>query len=169
MADAPARAGDDRLGQLRPHLTLPLICAPMFLVSGPDLVIAACRSGIIGSFSAPNARPVELLDAWMTRVARELDDAARAEPGRRIAPWSLNLVVHSSYTRLEDELDLVRRHRPPIVITALGNPARTTSSSHGRSPGRTPSTCDAASSAADSIPTISPARRPWTGASQAAS
>jgi len=130
MPSAPERANGDRLGELRSRLTLPLICAPMFLVSGPDLVIAACRSGIIGAFPAPNARPVEVLDAWMTRVARELDDAARAEPGRRIAPWSLNLVVHSSYARLKDELELVHRHRPPIVITALGNPARAVETVH---------------------------------------
>ena len=136
MPSASERANGDRLGELRSRLTLPLICAPMFLVSGPDLVIAACRSGIIGAFPAPNARPVEVLDAWMTRVARELDDAARAEPGRRIAPWSLNLVVHSSYERLKDELELVRRHRPPIVITALGNPARAVETVHGlRRPG----------------------------------
>jgi nitronate monooxygenase len=130
MPAASERSDGDRLGELRSRLTLPLICAPMFLVSGPDLVIAACRSGIIGAFPAPNARPVEILDAWMTRVARELDDATRAEPGRRIAPWSLNLVVHSSYARLKDELELVRRHRPPIVITALGNPARAVETVH---------------------------------------
>ena len=86
MPSASERANGDRLGELRSRLTLPLICAPMFLVSGPDLVIAACRSGIIGAFPAPNARPVEVLDAWMTRVARELDDAARADPGAGLRP-----------------------------------------------------------------------------------
>ena len=121
--DTPATAGD-RLGALRAHLSLPLICAPMFLVSGPELVIAACRNGVIGSFPAPNARPLEVLDAWMGRIAAELADCERSEPGRRVAPWSLNLVVHSSYDRLPAELELVRRHRPPIVITALGSPAR---------------------------------------------
>jgi nitronate monooxygenase len=114
----------DRLGALRPQLSLPLICAPMFLVSGPDLVIATCLNGVIGSFPAPNARPLEVLDGWMARVARELDAARHAEPSARIAPWSINLVVHSSYDRLPAELELVQRHRPPIVITALGSPAR---------------------------------------------
>jgi len=120
----------DRLGALRHQLSLPLICAPMFLVSGPDLVIATCRNGVIGSFPAPNARPLDVLDAWMARVARELDDARRAEPAARIAPWSINLVVHSSYDRLPAELELVQRHRPPIVITALGNPARVVDAVH---------------------------------------
>ena len=133
MPDSPASIAaprHDRLGALRQQLSLPLICAPMFLVSGPDLVVATCRNGVIGSFPAPNARPLDVLDAWMGRVARELDDARRAEPAARIAPWSINLVVHSSYDRLPAELELVQRHRPPIVITALGNPARVVDAVH---------------------------------------
>jgi nitronate monooxygenase len=133
LADAPATAAappHDRLGVLRSRLRLPLICAPMFLVSGPDLVIAACRNGVIGSFPAPNARPLEVLDAWLGRIAGELGAAAAADPTARIAPWSLNLVVHSSYDRLPAELELVRRHRPPIVITALGSPARVIDTVH---------------------------------------
>jgi nitronate monooxygenase len=133
LPDSPgtgAAARHDRLGALRAQLSLPLICAPMFLVSGPDLVLAACRNGVIGSFPAPNARPLELLDAWMARVARELDAARRADPAARIAPWSVNLVVHSSYDRLPAELELVQRHRPPVVITALGSPARVVDAIH---------------------------------------
>ena len=127
MPESPATVAatrHDRLGALRPQLSLPLICAPMFLVSGPELVIAACSNGVIGSFPAPNARPLEVLDGWMARVAGELDAARRSDPQARIAPWSINLVVHSSYDRLPAELELVQRHRPPIVITALGSPAR---------------------------------------------
>lgn len=120
----------EHLGALGRQLSLPLICAPMFLVSGPDLVIATCRNGVIGSFPAPNARPLEVLDAWMARVARELDAARQADPAARIAPWSINLVVHSSYDRLPAELELVQRHRPPIVITALGSPARVVDAVH---------------------------------------
>jgi len=133
VPDSPAPAvalRHDRLGALRSQLSLPLICAPMFLVSGPDLVIATCRNGVIGSFPAPNARPLEVLDAWMARVADELDAGRRADPAARIAPWSINLVVHSSYDRLPAELELVQRHRPPIVITALGNPARVVDAVH---------------------------------------
>lgn len=133
MTDMPATSAaprHDRLGALRDRLSLPLICAPMFLVSGPELVIAACRNGVIGSFPAPNARPLEVLDAWMGRIAAELADAARADPAARIAPWSLNLVVHSSYDRLPAELELVQQHRPPLVITALGSPARVVDAVH---------------------------------------
>jgi nitronate monooxygenase len=133
LPDSPtlhAAPRHDRLGALRDRLSLPLICAPMFLVSGPDLVIAACRNGVIGSFPAPNARPLETLDAWMERVAGELADAGRADPSARIAPWSVNLVVHSSYDRLPAELELVQRHQPPIVITALGSPARVVDAVH---------------------------------------
>jgi nitronate monooxygenase len=128
-ATAPA-APRDRLGTLRGRLSLPLICAPMFLVSGPGLVVAACRNGVIGSFPAPNARPLEVLDAWMARIAAELAEAGRVDPAARIAPWSVNLVVHSSYDRLAAELELVARHRPPIVITALGSPARVVDAVH---------------------------------------
>lgn len=133
MPDSPATsvaARHDRLGALRSQLSLPLICAPMFLVSGPDLVVATCRNGVVGSFPAPNARPLDVLDAWMGRVARELEAARRADPAARIAPWSINLVVHSSYDRLPAELELVQRHRPPIVITALGSPARVVDAIH---------------------------------------
>ena len=112
----------DRLGSLRTGMRLPLMAAPMFLVSGPDLVIAACRAGIGGSFPAPNARSIEILDEWLGRVVRETAQAREAAPGT-VGPWSLNLVTHSSYDRLGAELDLVDRHRPPLVITALGSPA----------------------------------------------
>ena len=128
--NTPAATAGDRLGAMRARLSLPLICAPMFLVSGPELVIAACRNGVIGSFPAPNARPLEVLDAWMERIAAELADCERSEPGRRVAPWSLNLAVHSSYDRLPAELELVQRHRPPIVITALGSPSRVIDTVH---------------------------------------
>ncbi|MGD9944928.1 MAG: NAD(P)H-dependent flavin oxidoreductase [Burkholderiaceae bacterium] len=103
-------------------LRLPVVAAPMFLVSGPDMVIAACRAGIVGAFPTPNARPIEVLDEWMHRITSELKALEAAEPGRRIGPWAANLVTHSSNTRLADDLALVAKYRPPIVITALGSP-----------------------------------------------
>ena len=96
-------------------LRLPVVAAPMFLVSGPEMVIAAARSGIVGAFPTPNCRTSEQLDDWMTRIAAQTMDA----PGL----WAANLVTHSSNPRLADDLALVARHRPPIVITALGSPA----------------------------------------------
>ncbi len=96
-------------------LRLPLVAAPMFLVSGPEMVIAAARAGIVGAFPTPNCRSPAELDQWMTRIAAETADA----PGL----WAANLVTHSSNLRLADDLALVAKHRPPLVITALGSPA----------------------------------------------
>lgn len=106
-----ATVGRRRLGELGRGLRLPMIAAPMFLVSGPDLVLACCRAGIVGSFPAPNARTVEALDDWMGRIAAG-HAALAAERPPHLGPWALNLVTHSSYERLPAELDLVSRHRP---------------------------------------------------------
>lgn len=103
-------------------LRVPIIAAPMFLISGPELVVAACKAGIIGAFPTPNARPIETLDAWMRDITTELAAAREADPGAKIGPWAANLVTHSSNTRLSADLELIAKYRPPIVITALGSP-----------------------------------------------
>ncbi|MBU2693558.1 nitronate monooxygenase [Nocardioides sp. WV_118_6] len=97
------------------HLRLPVVAAPMFLISGPDLVVAACRSGVIGSFPSPNCRTVEDLDTWMGTITDQLD-------GTDSAPWALNLVTHRTNTRLAEDLRLVAEYKPSLVITALGSP-----------------------------------------------
>lgn len=103
-------------------MVLPVVAAPMFLVTGPDLVLEACRSGVIDSFTAPNARTIDVLADWMERI-RTGPDAVRAQSaGAMIACWAQNLMVHSSSDRLAAELELVERFRPPVVITALGSP-----------------------------------------------
>lgn len=104
------------------QLRLPVISAPMFLVSGPELVKNCCLNGVIGSFPAPNARPIEVLDQWMGQLNEELEQARSAEPDRKIAPWAMNMVVHSTYSRLQDELELIKKHKPQLVITSLGSP-----------------------------------------------
>ncbi|MEO2076113.1 MAG: nitronate monooxygenase [Bacillus sp. (in: firmicutes)] len=104
------------------QLKLPVISAPMFLVSGPELVKNCCLNGVIGSFPAPNARPIEMLDQWMGQLNEELDQARAQNPDRKIAPWAMNMVVHSSYSRLQDELELIKKHKPQLVITSLGSP-----------------------------------------------
>ncbi|MEH7251397.1 nitronate monooxygenase [Neobacillus niacini] len=104
------------------QLKLPVIAAPMFLVSGPDLVTNCCLNGVIGSFPAPNARPIEELDQWMGQLNEELEAASATEPGRKIAPWAMNMVVHSTYSRLQDEIELIKKHKPQLVITSLGSP-----------------------------------------------
>lgn len=115
----------DALARLR----IPAIAAPMFLVSSPELVIATCRAGIVGSFPAPNLRTSAEFGAWMGQIA-----AALAEPADApwpVAPWAVNLVTHSTSPRLEADLAEVARHRPPLVITALGSPRPVIPTVHG--------------------------------------
>jgi nitronate monooxygenase len=104
------------------QLKLPVISAPMFLVSGTELVKNCCLNGVIGSFPAPNARPIEVLDQWMGQLNEELEEARALDPSRKIAPWAMNMVVHSSYSRLQEELALIKKHQPQLVITSLGSP-----------------------------------------------
>jgi nitronate monooxygenase len=115
------------LGPLR----LPLFAAPMFLISGPELVIAACRAGIVGAFPTPNARPIEVLDGWMSRITDGLARAREEQGAHTVAPWCANLVTHRSNARLADDLALVGRHRPPVVVTALGSPRPAVDVVHG--------------------------------------
>lgn len=101
-------------------LRLPVVAAPMFLVSGVDLVVEACRAGVIGSFPTQNCRSVDDLDQWMGRITDRL--ATPAEGSAPVAPWAVNLITHRSNARLADDLALVAQYRPPVVITALGSP-----------------------------------------------
>ena len=103
-------------------LRLPVFAAPMFLISGPEMVLAACKSGIIGAFPTPNARPIETLDVWMKQITEGLAQAIDEQPAATIGPWCANLVTHSSNTRLPEDLALVAKYKPPIVVTALGSP-----------------------------------------------
>jgi nitronate monooxygenase len=97
-------------------LKLPLIVAPMFLVSSPELAIAASRHGVVGSLPAANARTVEVLDSWMGQIHEALHSQQ--------LPWLFNMIVHSTYDRFDAEMELVKRYQPSIVSTALGSPAR---------------------------------------------
>ncbi|TAL38277.1 MAG: nitronate monooxygenase [Phenylobacterium sp.] len=105
------------------RLRLPAIAAPMFLVSGVDMVLSACKAGIIGSFPGNNARSLDELDQWLATINATLPPDA--------PPWAMNIMVHRSYARWEEELELVLKHRPPIVITALGSPATVVDAIHG--------------------------------------
>jgi nitronate monooxygenase len=102
------------------RLSIPVIGAPLFIVSVPDLVIAQCKAGIVGSFPALNARPPELLDTWLTRIRTELAAYDAAHPDRPSAPFAVNQIVHRSNNRLEHDLALCEKHKVPIVITSLG-------------------------------------------------
>ncbi len=112
-------------------LRLPVFAAPMFLISGPALVLEACKAGIIGAFPTPNARPIAQLDDWMREITEGLARARDAQPGATIGPWCANLVTHSSNTRLAEDLALVAKYKPPIVVTALGSPKAAIEVVHG--------------------------------------
>ncbi|MFE6926053.1 NAD(P)H-dependent flavin oxidoreductase [Nocardia sp. NPDC057663] len=103
------------------RLVLPVVAAPMFIISGPDLVVAQCESGIIGSFPALNARPASMLDDWLAEITERLaDHDAAVGGGRKAAPFAVNLIVHRSNSRIEDDLERIVRHEVPLVITSLG-------------------------------------------------
>ena len=106
---------------LNRRLRLPLIAAPMFLVSGPALVKAACRAGVIGSFPTANCRTVDELDRWLADMGEDQKRAAD-ETGRAPAPFCPNLIVHRSNTRVLDDLAAVLRHKVELVITSVGSP-----------------------------------------------
>jgi nitronate monooxygenase len=113
-------------------LSLPVIAAPLFIVSGPALVIAQCRAGIVGSFPALNARPQEELEAWVVQIQEALAAAGPAPPYRRPAPFAVNLIVNrASNQRLDHDLAVCVRRRVPIVITSLGAPAEIADAVHG--------------------------------------
>lgn len=103
-------------------LSLPVIASPMFIASGPALVAAQCKAGIVGSFPALNARPKELLDTWLTDLQKELADYQAANPGARVGPIAVNQIVHHSNERLEHDVDVCVRHKVPIIISSLRAP-----------------------------------------------
>ena len=102
------------------QLSIPVVGSPLFIISNPDLVIAQCKAGVIGSFPSLNARPLEQLDEWLTQINAELAAARKADPKAKIAPYAVNLIVHKSNNRLEEDLALCVKHKVPIVITSLG-------------------------------------------------
>jgi nitronate monooxygenase len=116
---------------LRDTLRLPVIGAPMFIVSTPDLVLAQCIAGIVGSFPALNARPPELLDEWLTRIGTELAARRAAHPHGKVAPFAVNQIVHASNSRLQHDVDLCVKHHVPIMITSLRAPDAVVEAAHG--------------------------------------
>lgn len=116
--------------QLKGKLRLPLIGSPMFIVSGPELVIEQCKSGILGSFPALNARPQGLLDDWLSQIAEELETARGENPSHPIAPFGVNQICHPSNTRLEQDVMACVKHKVPVVITSLSPPAEIVQAVH---------------------------------------
>lgn len=105
---------------LRDRLRLPVIGSPLFIVSGPDLVIAQCKAGVVGSFPSLNARPISQLDEWLAQITEELAAWDRAHPDLPSAPFAVNQIVHKTNNRLEQDVELCAKYKVPVVITSLG-------------------------------------------------
>jgi len=101
------------------NLELPVVAAPLFIVSGPDLVIAQCKAGIIGSFPALNARPAEELEKWIIRIKLELEQYQKENPDKKVAPFAVNQICHPSNNRLKHDMQVCVKHEVPIIITSL--------------------------------------------------
>jgi nitronate monooxygenase len=105
---------------LRDRLRLPVIASPLFIISGPELVIAQCKAGVVGSFPSLNARPISQLDEWLAQITEELAAWDKANPDRPSAPFAANQIVHRTNNRLEEDIELCAKYRVPIMITSLG-------------------------------------------------
>jgi nitronate monooxygenase len=115
---------------LQNKLALPVIGAPLFIVSGPELVIAQCKAGIVGAFPALNARPKEMLEEWILRIKSELAAYEKANPGKPVAPFAVNQIVHASNDRLDHDIEICMKHEVPITITSLRPPADVVKAAH---------------------------------------
>ena len=115
---------------LQDNLAIPVIGAPLFLVSGPELVIAQCKAGVVGSFPALNARPQHVLEEWLIRIKDELAGAKADNPNLPIAPFAVNQICHGSNDRLMGDMELCVKHEAPIIITSLRPPEEIVTAAH---------------------------------------
>ena len=112
------------------RLSLPVIGAPLFIISHPPLVLAQCMAGIVGSFPALNARPKEQLDEWLAEITEKLAAAHVAEPTRRIAPFAVNQIIHASNDRLDYDMNMCEKYKVPMLITSLRAPGDVVKQAH---------------------------------------
>ena len=115
---------------IKENISMPVIGAPLFLISGPDLVIAQCKAGIIGSFPALNARPQHVLEEWIIRIKTELAEYQEQNPDAKVAPFAVNQICHGSNDRLMDDMQTCVKHEVPIIITSLRPPAEVVEAAH---------------------------------------
>ncbi|MGB2246666.1 MAG: NAD(P)H-dependent flavin oxidoreductase [Alcanivorax sediminis] len=113
------------------RLRLPVMCSPMFIISNPDLVLAQCKAGVVGSFPSLNARPLSQLDEWLSQITEELAKWDREHPDQPSAPFAVNQIVHRSNDRLEKDLELCEKYKVPLVITSLGAREEVNQAVHG--------------------------------------
>ena len=115
---------------IKDNLSIPVIGSPLFLVSGPELVIAQCKAGIIGSFPALNARPQHVLEEWIIRIKTELAEYQEQNPDAKVAPFAVNQICHGSNDRLMDDMATCVKQEVPIIITSLRPPAELVEAAH---------------------------------------
>ena len=115
---------------IKDNISIPLIGAPLFLISAPDLVIAQCKAGIIGSFPALNARPQHVLEEWIVRIKTELKEYQEQNPDKKVAPFAVNQICHGSNDRLQGDMEICVKHKVPIIITSLRPPAEVVEAAH---------------------------------------
>ena len=115
---------------LKSKLTIPVIGAPLFIISNPDLVIAQCKSGVVGSFPALNARPQNVLEEWIIRIKEELESYQVSNPEAKVAPFAVNQICHNSNDRLFGDMELCVKHQVPIIITSLRPPEEIVTEAH---------------------------------------
>jgi nitronate monooxygenase len=115
---------------LKNTLRVPVVGSPLFIVSGPELVIAQCKAGIVGSFPALNARPAELLDVWLTQINEELAAYKAENPDAIVAPYAVNQICHASNDRLMQDMETCVKHKVPIIVTSLRPPAEIVEAAH---------------------------------------
>ena len=115
---------------IKDNISIPVIGAPLFLISVPDLVIAQCKAGIIGSFPALNARPQHVLEEWIIRIKTELKEYQDQNPDKKVAPFAVNQICHGSNDRLQGDMEICVKHEVPIIITSLRPPAEVVEAAH---------------------------------------
>ena len=115
---------------IKDNISIPVIGAPLFLISVPDLVIAQCKAGIIGSFPALNARPQHVLEEWIVRIKTELKEYQEQNPDKKVAPFAVNQICHGSNDRLQGDMEICVKHEVPIIITSLRPPAEVVEATH---------------------------------------
>ena len=115
---------------IKDNISIPVIGAPLFLISVPDLVIAQCKAGIIGSFPALNARPQHVLEEWIVRIKTELKEYQEQNPDKKVAPFAVNQICHGSNDRLQGDMEICVKHEVPIIITSLRPPAEVVEAAH---------------------------------------
>ena len=115
---------------IKDNISIPVIGAPLFLISVPDLVIAQCKAGIIGSFPALNARPQHVLEEWIVRIKTELKEYQEQNPDKKVAPFAVNQICHGSNDRLQGDMEICVKHEVPIIITSLRPPAEVVEGAH---------------------------------------